>query len=218
MKNNYKILISPFLIMGLLIMLTNSCTKSDDGNNTVEDIDGNVYKTVTIGSQVWMAENLKTIKFNDGTAITLVAGNSAWEALITPGYCWYGNAEAANKDTYGALYNFHTVKTGKLCPSGWHVPTDADWTTLTTYLKGDSIAGSKLKETGTSHWQIPNTAATNETSFTALPAGYRNDSGVFSSIGQSGYWWTSTEISLVSGWNRTMSYAEIGRASCRERV
>lgn len=210
MKTNHRNLVCTFIIFGLLLVLASSCSKSDDDIKTVVDIDGNVYKTVTIGTQVWMAENLKTTKYNDGTAIPLVTGNTAWEDLTTPAYCWYGNVEATSKKTYGALYNYYTVISGKLCPTGWHVPADVDWTVLTTYVGGDTIAGRKLKEAGNTHWQIPNTEAANETGFTALPAGYRTVNGVFDSVGQSGYWWTSTGISMVSAWNRTMSYAAKG--------
>jgi hypothetical protein len=97
---------------------------------TIRDIDGNVYKTVTIGKQVWMAENLKTSKYNDGRAIPLVTDNTAWEALNTPAYCWYDNDESANKTKCGALYNWFAVNTNKLCPTGWHVPNDREWTNL----------------------------------------------------------------------------------------
>jgi uncharacterized protein (TIGR02145 family) len=158
---------------------------------SVTDIDGNTYNTVTIGTQVWMAENLKTIKFNDGTAISNVTDGAAWLGLTTPAYSWYNN-DIANKDIYGALYNWYTVKTNKLCPSGWHVPSDAEWTVLTTYLGGAS-AGGKLKETGTTHWLTPNAGATNETGFTALPGGYRYNGGTFGNIGILGDWWSSTE-------------------------
>jgi uncharacterized protein (TIGR02145 family) len=173
---------------------------------TVKDIDGNVYKTVTIGKQVWMAENLKTTKYNDGTAIPLVADDKAWEALTAPAYCWYNNDATANKKTYGALYNWYTVNTNKLCPKGWHVPTDEEWTTLTTYLKGESVAGGKLKETGTTHWQSPNTGATNETGFTALPSGTRSYNGTYYPIGSLGFWWSSTEKSAPNAFNRLMGY------------
>src|SRR5450759_4787246 len=115
---------------------------------TVKDIDGNVYKTVTIGKQVWMVENLKTTKYNDGITIPLVIDNTAWTDLITPKYSWFNN-DIANKEVYGALYNWYTVNTNKLCPKGWHIPTDEEWTTLTTYLGGEGVAGGKLKETGT---------------------------------------------------------------------
>ena len=172
---------------------------------TVKDNDGNVYKTVTIGTQVWMAENLKTTKYNDGTAIPLVTEDKAWDALTTPAYCWYKNDATVNKNTYGALYNWYTVGTNKLCPKGWHVPTDAEWTTLTTYLGGESVAGGKLKETGTTHWESPNTGATNESGFKALSGGDR-EFGVFSYIGYSGYWWSATEINATEARYRSMNY------------
>jgi uncharacterized protein (TIGR02145 family) len=122
---------------------------------TVTDIDGNVYHTVKIGTQVWMVENLKVTKFNDGTAILLAPDSSSWSNLTTSGYCWYNNDAPAYKHTYGALYNWNTVKTGKLCPVGWHVPGNDDWATLIGYLGGESAAGYNLNEAGTSHWQSP---------------------------------------------------------------
>ena len=155
----------------------------------VTDYDGNHYSSVLIGSQIWMAENLKTIKYNDGTAIPLVTDATEWSNLTTHGYCWYNNDEATYGDTYGALYNWYTVETGNLCPTGWHVPTDAEWTELIDYLGGESVAGGKLKETGTTHWNSPNPGATNETGFTTLPGGYRADfNGSSGDIGNGGYW------------------------------
>ena len=118
-----------------------SCEKEPE---IVTNIEGNVYKTVTIGSQVWMSENLKTTKLNDGTDIPSVTSNTEWAELSTPGYCYYDNSWS-NALIYGALYNWHTVNTGKLCPTGWHVPTDEEWTTLITYLGGDTLVGGKLK-------------------------------------------------------------------------
>jgi uncharacterized protein (TIGR02145 family) len=173
---------------------------------TVTDIDGNVYHTVTIGTQVWMVENLKTTKYNDGAAIPLVMDIVTWAALTTPGYCWNNNDAATYKDTYGVLYNWYTVNTGKLAPAGWHVPTDSEWSVLATYLGGDSVAGSKLKEVGTTHWISPNTGATNETGFTALPGGYRNLFGAFFSIGGSGYWWSATVRDATYSWGRGIYY------------
>ena len=177
---------------------------------TVTDIDGNVYYTVTIGTQVWMAGNLKTIKYNDGTEIPQVTDNAAWAALLTPGYCWFNNDAANNKATYGALYNYYVVDPasngGKnVCPAGWHVPTNAEWTTLTTYLNGEAGAGGKIKETGTAHWQTPNTGATNETGFTALPAGGRGYDFNLSGTGTN--FWTSTEYEAHTGWERFLSFS-----------
>ncbi len=158
---------------------------------TVKDIDGNIYKTVTIGAQVWMAENLKTTKYNDGNPVPLVKDEKEWVDLTTPAFCWYDH-NIANKGTYGALYNWYTVKTNKLCPNGWHVPTNPEWTTLINYLGGKSIAGGKLKEMGTTHWKSPNTGATNETGFNAIPSGFGCSDGTFMNIGYHGYWWSST--------------------------
>jgi uncharacterized protein (TIGR02145 family) len=157
---------------------------------TVTDTDGNVYNAVTIGTQVWMVENLKTTHYNDGTSIPLVTDPTAWGNLTTPGYCWY-NDSVPYGNSYGALYNWHAVNTGKLAPIGWHVPTDSDWTVLYTYID-EPDAGGLLKDTGTTYWSSPNTGATNTTGFTALPGGYRDPSGAFGGIGGLGYWWSST--------------------------
>ena len=171
----------------------------------VKDADGNLYRTVTIYTQVWMAENLKTTKYDDGTDIPLVTENTAWYNLATPGYCWYNNDATTNKNVYGALYNWYTVNSGKLCPSGWHVPTDVEWTTMISRIGGAPTAGGKLKESGTIHWSSPNTGATNETGFTALPGGGRNSSGNFSKIHQMGFWWSSTESSSTVALYQTMN-------------
>ena len=182
--------------------------------NIVTDIDGNIYHTVTIGTQTWMVENLKTTRYNDGTAIPLVTDNTAWAALTTPGYCWYNNDAATYKNTYGALYNWYTVNTGNLAPNGWHVATDAEWTVLTTFLGGENVAGGPLKEAGTTHWGSTNTGATNATGFSALPGGFRNSNGgSFSFIGYNGYWWLSTAYDAASSWVRHMScdLAAVGR-------
>jgi uncharacterized protein (TIGR02145 family) len=182
----------------------------------ITDIDGNIYNTVSIGTQIWMASNLVTTKYNDGTSIPLVTDGTAWSNLTTPGYCWYNNDATTYKATYGALYNWYAVNTGKLCPSGWHMPTTDEWTTLITYLGGASIAGATLKETGTTHWISPNTGATNSSGFTGLPGEMRNGSGVFDPIGYYGYWWTATEYSAgyalywYLGYNFTTIYGANG--------
>lgn len=180
----------------------------------VTDIDGNFYHIVTIGTQVWMASNLKTTKFKNGINIPLVTGNSGWDNLSTPGYCWYNNDEAANNSTYGAVYNWYTVKTGKLCPTGWHVPNYAEWTTLTTFLGGEDVAGGKLKEISTAHWLSPNIGATNEFGFAAVPGGARDFDGKFGDIGECGYWWSSSENRRRSAWNRSMAghYSNVYRS------
>jgi uncharacterized protein (TIGR02145 family) len=152
-----------------------------------------------------MAENLKTTRYNDGTAIPLVTDNATWGNLTTPGYCWY-NDSATYGNTYGALYNWFAVNTGKLAPIGWHVPTDSEWEMLGNYLGGDSVAGGKLKETGTTHWLSPNTGATNSTGFSALPGGYRYLNGTFLRVGFFGSWWSATAHDALYSWYRTMFY------------
>jgi uncharacterized protein (TIGR02145 family) len=168
------------------------------------DGDNNSYQVVEIGSQVWMAENLKTTKYKDGTPVPLVTDAAAWSILNAPGYCWYNNDEAANKNTYGALYHWLTGNTGNLCPTGWHVPSTGEWTALTTYSGGETGSAGKLKETGTTHWSGPNTGATNEYGFTALPGGHRGIDGTFSNIGTYGYWDSSTEYNSSNRYGRVM--------------
>ena len=172
---------------------------------TVKDYDGNDYHVIRIGTQLWFKENLKTTRFNTGTAIPNVTGDAAWSALTTSGYCWYDNNEA-NKNTYGALYNWYAVNSGDLCPAGWHVSTDNDWLVLSDYLGGSNEAGGILKETGTTHWLSPNTGATNEYEFTALPGGFRYDNGVFDFLQSTGFWWTSTQYNTTSSWDRIIYY------------
>lgn len=172
----------------------------------VTDTVGNVYNTVKIGTQVWMAENLKTTKYNDGTAIPLVTDNGAWDGLTTGAYCWYNNDSITSENPYGKLYNWYVVNTGDLCPIGWHVPTDDECTILINYLGGESVAGGKLKETGTTHWKSPNTGATNERGFTSLPSGYRP----FGFIGSYGFWWSSTESSTSKAWCTVTQYNSSG--------
>ncbi|MCX6258772.1 MAG: fibrobacter succinogenes major paralogous domain-containing protein [Bacteroidia bacterium] len=203
-----KLLIYLLIVIGIVIMLTNSCRKDDHSNPSyiVKDIDSNVYHTVTIGSQVWMIENLKVTKYNDGTAIPFVMDTSAWINLTTPGFCWYNNDAPTYKNTYGALYNWYAVNTGKLCPEGWHVPSDAEWTQLTNYLGGVNIAGGKLKEAGTAHWLSPNTGADNSSGFTALPGGFRGLSGMFYDLDYDCSLWSSTEIDPSNAWLRSLVY------------
>jgi uncharacterized protein (TIGR02145 family) len=171
-----------------------ACTDGDDIN----------YPVVEIGTQLWMVENLKTTKYNDGTDIPLVTNLFEWRDLTTEAYCWYKNDAATYKTPYGALYNWHAVNTGKLCPTGWHVPTNDEWVTLVDYLGGSDVAGGKLKETGTTNWDSPNTDATNEVGFIALPGGMRDEDGGFYAIGYDGYWWSATEFSTGSGRGRGM--------------
>jgi uncharacterized protein (TIGR02145 family) len=156
------------------------------------DRDNNNYSIVQIGTQIWTAENLKTTKYNDGTAIPHVPDSLEWLGLSTSGYSWYRNNEATYKITYGALYNFYAASSGKLCPTGWRVSTDADWTTLNTFLGGTNVAGGKLKESGKTHWASPNTGASNESGFTGLPGGWRGSTSKFQEMFVCGEFWTST--------------------------
>ena len=206
MKNKNKIWYYPFLVMTAILILTTNCEKKGDPSDTMTDRDGNVYTSVTIGTQVWMVENLKTTKYNDGTPIPLVADITEWENLNTAGCCWYDNDAATYKNPYGALYNWYTVNTDKLCPTGWHVPTHAEWVTLVNYLGNNIVAGGKLKEAGTTHWNSPNDDATNESGFTGLPGGWRNDDGTFLHIGISGAWWSATEDDPDYAWERGLNY------------
>jgi len=177
------------------------------------DIDGNIYHSVTIGTQTWMIENLKATRLNDGTPISLASDKTTWASLTTPGYCWYNNDIMTN-NIYGALYNWYSVNTAKLAPIGWHVASDTEWTTLTTFL-GENVAGGKLKEAGTLHWLAPNTGATNETNFTALPGGDRgNNDGTFDAIGTGAFWWTSTMLDNTYSYFRSIgnTHTAVGRS------
>jgi uncharacterized protein (TIGR02145 family) len=204
----------PTIIMVAILVLTASCKKAAD-NPTVTDIDGNVYHTVTIGTQVWMVENLKTTKYDNGEQIQIGTDDSSWGGLTSGAYCWIGS-NIANKDEYGAIYNwFAVIDPRNLAPTGWHVATDADWTTLTTYLGGESVAGGKLKEAGLTHWTTPNTGATNQFGFTALPAGDRDYVAGFYDLGTRGGWWTSTIYNVSFAYSRMVGndYSYIGRVN-----
>ena len=219
------------ILISFVVLTISSCKKEDSISNKptsgkstavfnpnvtygkMTDQDGNVYKTVTIGTQTWMAENLRTTKYNDGSAIPNVTEDDSWLFLIAGAYCNYNNTTNADTiATYGRLYNWYAVNTGKLAPKGWRVPTDAEWTTLTDYLGGTIVAGDELKEIDTTHWNSPNTGANNESGFTALPGGYRLD--VFHGIGRSGFWWSDTEASnFYNAFSRDLnnSYGNITR-------
>jgi len=185
-----------------LSVVSNSVSEwTSDGNvystkeeAIIKDFEGNIYTTVKIGTQTWMAENLKTTKYNDGTAIPNVTDFDAWVSLTTPAYCWYNNSKTLYGNTYGGLYNWYSVNTGKICPTGWHIPNLAEVNTLINYLGGVEVAGGKLKETGTSHWPNPNIAS-NESNFTALPGGFRANNAPFlgfEGVRGEGYWWTNS--------------------------
>ena len=176
----------------------------------VTDYDGNIYNIVTIGTQVWMGENLKTTRLNNGAVLPTSYIGEDWSALTTPSYCWYVDNIWTYKSTYGALYNWYAVNSGKLCPTGWHVPTDEEFTTLVNYVGGDKLAGGRLKEAGTTHWNTPNTGAMNNSGFSALPGGGRydfyTDKGMFYDLSYYGYYWTSTSSTSTLAYSRDMGY------------
>jgi uncharacterized protein (TIGR02145 family) len=172
----------------------------------IADADGNVYNTAIISDRIWMTENLKTTKYNDTTPISLVTENSVWSTLSTPGYCWYNNDAVSNRLVYGGLYNWYAVNTGRLCPMNWHIASDIEWTAFTDFMAGEINAGGRLKESGTSHWLSPNTGATNDFGFTALPGGIRDITGVFGNVRIDGNWWSSTQLNTVTAWSRNINY------------
>jgi uncharacterized protein (TIGR02145 family) len=208
MKKINRIRLYSFAIIGLLVMLTNSCKK--DENNTiptiVKDIDGNVYHTVTIGTQVWLVENLNVIHYRNGDPIPIISDSATWCNITTGAYCDYKNTSNYGS-TYGKLYNWYTVNDSRnIAPIGWHVPTYSEWTILTNYLGDDSICGGRLKEIGFTHWSDPNTGATNETGLTALPAGFRNMYGTFGGVSYYSNWWCTTEFNSNDAFYKNLNY------------
>ena len=220
-----RLKLSAVLLLGLGLTGLQAQTmyvKGSSGSTFTDPRDGKVYQTVVIGNQVWMAENLAYLP-----SVNMVADGSedaAGSYYYVYGYDGTNVADAKATDnyaTYGVLYNWTAAMDGEassttnpsgiqgVCPAGWHLPSDAEWTELTDYLGGTG-AGGKLKETGTTHWNSPNTGATNETGFTALPGGYRGDNGAFYNVGNYGEWWSATEGNAASAWNRRM-YSDVGR-------
>lgn len=188
MKKQLHILL---LVIGVLF-LTSSCHKDlliSPTDNLMKDIDGNVYKKVTIGDQTWMAENLRTTKYNDGTQIPYITVDSIWSNTDTAGYCWYDNNKEKYKYPYGALYRWRTVETGKLCPSGWHVPSVNEWNKLIEFVEKDA---GKLKIDGIDNWSSTNTETANEYSFSVLPGGRSCTNNGFWGIGGEASFWSST--------------------------
>jgi uncharacterized protein (TIGR02145 family) len=174
------------------------------GGNVI-DMDGNVYPTVKIGNQEWMAENLRVTHYRNGDGIHNFTSAIAWLLPSGGAYCWYGNLPDTYKLTYGALYNWWAVTDSRnICPNGWHVPSDAEWVTLVTYLGGEYVAGGKMKAGVL--WVSPNGGATNSTGFSARPGGLRGANAAFSGAGNHGYWWSSTEHSPDNGLGRHLDY------------
>jgi uncharacterized protein (TIGR02145 family) len=179
------------------------------------DIDGNNYPVVKIGNQIWMKENLRVSRYRNGDPIPIVTDNTAWSGLTTGARSWYNNDSTSFEIPYGNLYNWYAASDNRnICPPGWHVPSDADWTVLTNYLGGESVAGGKMKSVGTAYWNSPNVGATNESGFSSLPGGSRGNGGSFSGIRILTMFWNATEgINGSSAWlcelNANNGYANI---------
>jgi uncharacterized protein (TIGR02145 family) len=200
------------IAMGLVLILSNSC-KKDNPAQTIKlysaiDGDGNIYGTVIIGTQVWLTENLKTTKYLNGDLIgTTTPAELDINDEVTPKYQWAYAGNEDNVSTYGRLYTWYAITdTRKVCPKGWHVPSDVEWLILEDYLGGYAIAGGKLKETGTTHWTAPNDVATNETGFTALPNGWRNIGLTFVNFAKFGGWWSSKENKTADAFCKYVRY------------
>jgi len=211
MKQECKLWFNPSIFLSIILTFTISCNKKDNNGNsnnptgTVTDIDGNLYHTVTVGTQVWMVENLRVTHYRNGDSIPNIKDSLYWSGLISGAYCDYNNV-SVNSTVFGHLYNWYATSDPRnVAPIGWHVPTIKDWHILfyclgcdTTTWTNVTIAGAKMKEAGTLHWTGPNTGATNSSGFTALPGGCRNRTEFnptygFFDAGTYGTWWTSNE-------------------------
>jgi uncharacterized protein (TIGR02145 family) len=224
------------IVVALFLITAITCTKDpvgpniDNSTGTVKDVDGNVYTTVKIGAQEWMAENLRVTKYNDGSAITNITSGATWDSCYytnIPAYCYYNNT--INIDSikkYGALYNWYAVSPAnpkKIAPTGWHVPTDSEWTVLENYLELNgynwdrTITGNKVAKSlaAKTDWYTHSTTGTigndltqnNNSGFSALPGGYRDGSG-FHGVGYIGRWWSSTEDDATDAWDLSLSYGQ----------
>jgi uncharacterized protein (TIGR02145 family) len=205
MKKGY---FSYLFFLVVLMALLACCTKSERPPDPVADINGNVYKTVKIGEQIIMAENLRTTKFNDGTEIPLIESSKEWGKLTSPGACWYNEEEDSTRKIFGALYNGYTLDSGKLCPVGWHIPTLEDFNTLREFL-GDTLkAGGMLKDRGTDHWLVPNKGADNSTGFSADGSGIRYFEGSFTARSSYTAFWSSTSNGNNNLWYLSLYYGD----------
>jgi uncharacterized protein (TIGR02145 family) len=225
MKKEKRIWLILWVLFGFTMSFTTNCKKDDNTPDnltngkttaifnpvldygTVTDQEGNTYKTIVIGTQTWMAENLRTTKYRNGDSIPAITDSIVWNNLKTGAYCNYKNRNSVEMiATYGRLYNWYTVHDSRnIAPLGWHVPTNYEWTTLITYLGGETMAIKKLKEKGKMHWSLFNEESDNSSGFTALPGGWRS-SIYFMSMGDIGYWWSSTEDDTkINAWYRSLT-------------
>lgn len=200
------------LLWGVLTFLT----FKNHAQSTVQDIDGNIYNTVTIGTQVWMKENLKTTHYQNGNPITKIIDNNSWGNQTAGARCYYNNDSTVNTPVYGSLYNWYAATDIRnVCPTGWHVPNNSEWNIMETYLDnttdtinlglvGTDIGGS-LKETDTTHWASPNTGADNSSGFLALPGGYRSNDGSYDGVSSHGFWWTTNAYNTTYSWYRHLT-------------
>jgi uncharacterized protein (TIGR02145 family) len=194
---------------GLISAGTNGqvLTSTGSGTLTWSNATSVIYTSVLIGTQQWMQQNLEVVTYRDGTVITQVTDATAWAGLTTGAWCYYDNDPSSG---YGKLYNWYAVNDPRgLAPQGWHIPTDAEWTTLSTFLDGDAASGGKMKSIGITKWTFPNTSATNESGYSGLPGGNRSSSGTFSNVGGIGVWWSATELYSIWAWGRGL-YSGIG--------
>jgi uncharacterized protein (TIGR02145 family) len=201
-----------FTLLTALAVSATFCAQQGKTGPKIKDNEGNFYKTVTIGTQQWMAENLKVSKYSDGSSIPNVTGNTEWSQLSSGAWAYHNN-DAANNAKYGKLYNWYALSpttngNKNVCPIGWHVPTDAEWTVLTDYLGGANVAGGKMKVVGTTSWHRPNTGATNKSLFTGLPGGYRDYTGEYVITGSNSSWWSSSEVNSNEAWYRSLFYLD----------
>jgi len=202
---------------GLMLI---SCKDSDEPEKeidlpeTVTDIDGNVYRTIKIGNQIWMEENLKVTRYNDGTSIPNLADSEEWASTTVGAYCNFDNDES-NVSKYGRLYNWYAIKSGKLAPEGWRVPNEDDFLFLILYLGGEKVAGGKLREPGTTHWVSSHESITNESGFSARGAGMRSSvlpQASYMEMKERAYFWAVNENNFIYTWYITSGRNDITRS------
>jgi len=195
------------VLISLFCIFCFACKKDKNNDKlitSVADIEGNVYKVIKIGEQYWTKENLRTKTLRDYTEINIVTDKTEWSNQTKPAMTFFNNQESAHKELFGGLYNWHAVKTNKLCPTGWRVPNKDDYQTLINTLGGASVAGGKMKDTGLQHsgtgyWEKPNEGASNSSDFTGHPGGYRSAGGSFAGFGSNGNWWLQEDINAIMG-------------------